>query len=65
MVPFDIVHENIFTLDFWDFDNVFEQNPNLSTFAERPVDFSFLSLVSLYFHLPTNKLLDIQELLTE
>lgn len=65
MVPFDVVHEHVFAFDFWHFDDVFEENPNLPTFAEGPIDFSFLPLVSLDLHFPPNKLLDIQKLLTE
>ena len=62
IIPFDVVHKDLFSLYIGHFDNIFEKNSDLSTFTKWPINFSFLMFIPLNSDLLAYKLLDIEKI---
>ena len=65
MIPLDVVHEDLFALNLWDFDKILEYDPYFAAFSKSSVDFAFLILVTLNCNLLSDEFLNVQKLLTE
>ena len=65
MVPFNVVHEDLFALNFRDLNGVLEKHTHFTTFAECTIDFTLQIFITLNCNLLSHKFFYIQEFLTK